>query len=128
MYTARLSFINIPIYTPSGSIEHPFSRTLANSISTFLIFASEIVWNMIAHFSVVIEKSFTLFKIFNWKIIALQYCSGFCHTSTSISQRYTYIPSLLDFLPSHLSPHPTPLGCHKAKSHSFSSTLGKFHL
>ena len=36
---------------------------------------------------------FNLF-IFNWRIIALQYCIGSCHTSTWISQRYTYVPSL----------------------------------
>ena len=28
---------------------------------------------------------------FNWKIIALQYCVGLCHTSTWISHRYTYV-------------------------------------
>jgi hypothetical protein len=33
--------------------------------------------------------------IFNWKIIDLQYCVGFCHTSTWINHRYTYVPSLL---------------------------------
>ena len=34
--------------------------------------------------------------IFNWRIIALQYCVGFCQTSTWISHRYTYVPSLLN--------------------------------
>ena len=33
--------------------------------------------------------------IFNWMIIALQYCVGFCHVSTWITHRYTYVPSLL---------------------------------
>ena len=28
--------------------------------------------------------------IFNWRIIALQYCIGFCQTSTWINHRYTY--------------------------------------
>ena len=37
--------------------------------------------------------------IFNWRIIALQYCVGFCHISTWISHRYTYVPSLLKFPP-----------------------------
>ena len=31
---------------------------------------------------------------FYWKIIALQYCVGLCHTSTCISHRCTYVPSL----------------------------------
>ena len=32
----------------------------------------------------------------NERIIAFQYCDGFCHTSTRIGIRYTYIPSLLN--------------------------------
>ena len=43
--------------------------------------------------------------IFNWRIIALQYCIGFCHTSTWISHRYTYVPSLLNLSPTS---HPFP--------------------
>ena len=37
--------------------------------------------------------------IFNWRIIALQNCASFCPTSTWISHRYTYVPSLLDLSP-----------------------------
>ena len=33
---------------------------------------------------------------FDWRIIALQYCVGFCHTATWISHKYTYVPSLLN--------------------------------
>ena len=43
--------------------------------------------------------------IFNWRIIALHYCIGFCHTSTWISHRYTYVPSLLNLPPTS---HPFP--------------------
>jgi len=35
--------------------------------------------------------------IFNWKIIALQCCTGFFCTITWISHKYTYVPSLLNF-------------------------------
>ena len=43
--------------------------------------------------------------IFNWRIIALKYHVGFYHTSTSISHRYTNIPSLLNLPPNiHLIP------------------------
>ena len=38
---------------------------------------------------------------FNWMIIALQYCVGFCHTSTWVYHRYTYAP------PSGVSPPPS---------------------
>ena len=67
---------------------------------------------------------FNLF-IFNWKIIVLQYCVGFCQTSTWISHRCTYVPLPLE-PPSHFPPHPTPLSCnrgflsHRANSHWWS--------
>ena len=41
----------------------------------------------------------------NWKIIALQNCVGVCHTSTSISHRYRYVPYLLNLPPTS---HPIP--------------------
>ena len=53
------------------------------------------------------------FFFFNWRIITLQYCDDFCHTSAQIRHRFTYVPSLVP--PSHLSPHPTPLGFHGAQ-------------
>ena len=37
---------------------------------------------------------FNLF-IFNWKIIVLQYCVGFCQTSTWISHRFTLLLTVL---------------------------------
>ena len=43
---------------------------------------------------------------FNWRIIALQNFAVFCQTSTWISHRYTYIPSLLNLPPISL---PIPL-------------------
>ena len=41
--------------------------------------------------------------MFYWRIIALQYYAGFCHTSAWISHRYTHIPSLSRPTPSHSS-------------------------
>ena len=35
------------------------------------------------------------FNKFNWRIIAFQYCDGFCHTSTWITHRYICVPSIL---------------------------------
>ena len=45
----------------------------------------------------ILESSCFLIKFinFNWRIIALQYHVGLCHTSTQISHRYTYVLSLL---------------------------------
>ena len=52
----------------------------------------------------------TLF-FFNLRIIALQYCVGFCHISTWISNRFTYVFSFLNLPHTHplRSPHSTRL-------------------
>ena len=63
--------------------------------------------------------SFFFFKVFyfylffpfifiSWRLITWQYCSGFCHTLTWISHRFTCVPQPEP--PSHLLPHPIPLG------------------
>ena len=49
------------------------------------------------------------FLNFNWWIITLQYCDGFCHTSTGISHRHTCDPSFLNSSPTSLPPHPSKL-------------------
>ena len=46
---------------------------------------------------------FFLIFIFDWRIIVLQYCVGFCHT-TIIRYKYTYIP-FLGSLPPRPSSH-----------------------
>ena len=45
---------------------------------------------------------------FNWRLITLQYCSGFCHTLTCISHGCTCVPHPEPL--SHLPPHPIPQG------------------
>ena len=51
---------------------------------------------------------FFSFIFISWRLITLQYCSGFCHTLTWISHGVTCIPHP-DPL-SHLPLHPIPLG------------------
>ena len=53
-----------------------------------------------------------LFFYFNWSLITLQYCSGFCHTLTWISHACICVPHPES--PSHLLPHHIPLGCPSA--------------
>ena len=53
---------------------------------------------------------FKLNLFFNWRKLAFQCCTGFCHTTTQINPSYTYITSLLSLSP--LPPHPTPLSHH----------------
>ena len=45
---------------------------------------------------------------FNWRLITLQYCRGFCHTLTWISHGCTCVPHPEPS--SHLPPYPIPLG------------------
>ena len=46
------------------------------------------------------------FIFISWRLITLQYCSGFCHTLTWISHGFTCIPhpDLPSLLPLHLIP------------------------
>ena len=52
----------------------------------------------------------SFFKInhFNWRLITLQYCSGFCHTLTWISHGCACVPHPEP--PAHLPPHSIPQG------------------
>ena len=56
---------------------------------------------------VVFSYSF-FFILISWRLITLQYCSGFCHTLTWISLGYTCIPH--PDPPSHLPLHTILLG------------------
>ena len=57
------------------------------------------------HFSPSLKKEIIYF---NWKLITLQYCSGFCHTLTWISHGCTRVPILTPLLPPSSS-HPSGL-------------------
>ena len=63
--------------------------------------------------------------IFNWKIIAPQYCVGFHKTLTQTSHRH--ICSFPLELPSNLPPHPTSLCCHRAPGLSSLCNRDNFH-
>ena len=70
--------------------------------------------------------------IFNWRITDVQYCVGFCHTSTWISHRYTYVPSFL-VLPPTVSPFPplklvTELGFEFQSQTAHSRRLSTLHV
>ena len=52
---------------------------------------------------------FFYFIYFNWRIITLQYCDDFCHTSVWIGHRYTCVPSILNPLPPLSIPYPSRL-------------------
>ena len=54
------------------------------------------------------RRNFLKFIYFSWRLITLQYCSGFCHTLIWISHGFTCVPHPEH--PSHLLPHPIPQG------------------
>ena len=88
-------------------------RDVGNLISNSSIFSKSSlnIWNFTVHILLKpgLENFFFFFWIyFNWRLIILQYCGGFCHTLTWISHGCTCVPHP-DPL-SHLPPHPIPQG------------------
>ena len=63
-----------------------------------------------------IDALFFPFIFISWRLITLQYCSGFCHTLTWISHGVTCIPH--PDPPSHLPLYPIPLGLPSAPGRS----------
>ena len=59
-------------------------------------------------FCILVQGFFFSFIFISWRLITLQYCSGFCHTLTWISHGFTCIPH--PDPPSHLPLCPIPLG------------------
>ena len=55
---------------------------------------------------------FFSFIFISWRLITLQYCSGFCHTLTWISHGVTWFPH--PDPPSHLPLYPIPLSLPRA--------------
>ena len=97
--------------------------------SLFFSTFKKLSWNIhkiqyFTHFySLFLKLIYFLKLIFNWRIIALQYYVGFCHISTCISLRCTYVPSLLTSFPP-----PNPPSCHRAPDLSSLHHTANFHL
>ena len=109
------STVATPIYNPTnGAHGVPF---LLISTCLFLVFLIIVILRGVSWYLIVF-----FFLIFYCKIFASKYCAGFCHTSTRISHRNTYVPSLWNlhpiFHPSRLS-QSTGLSsqCHTANFH-----------
>ena len=76
------------------------------------------------------EICFTLDNIhekhcFSWRIIALRQCDDFCHTSTWICHRYTYVPPSSAPLPPPSPPHLS--GCLRALALSVRPHASNLH-
>ena len=76
-----------------------------SSVSMWFLTSFSLVTNNIEY---IFFFFFFSFIFISWRLITLQYCSGFCHTLTWISHGFTWVPHLDP--PSHLPLHPIPLG------------------
>ena len=77
------------VFMSFHKVEHLFIYLRAIFVFLFVKFLS---YSLSILFLQRLKKIF-----FNWKIIVLQNCVGFCQTSTWISHRYTFGASLLTF-------------------------------
>ena len=82
-------------YICSRLLEKPYTILIDYTL-TILIFIDKVM-TLVFFFS---------FIFISWRLITLQYCSGFCHTLTWISHGFTCVPH--PSLP-RLPPHPIPL-------------------
>ena len=106
---------NIPSFITPSLVFRPHPNSFSFSFCSnqlwggFLVFSE--VWGVLSEFSncsLCIIPLFFSFIFISWRLITLQYCSGFCHTLTWINHGFTCIPHP-DHL-SHLPLHPIPLG------------------
>ena len=102
--TCRLFFCGVgrrcllwPMYAP-GQTLLPFP------LLHFVLHSQICLLFQVSHFFLLFKKII----YFNWRIITLQHCSGFCHILTWISHGYTCVPHPEH--PSHLPSHPIPQG------------------
>ena len=65
-------------------------------------------WVYLSFSPLLFTSLFFPFIFISWRLITLQYCSGFCHTLTWISHGFTCIPHRDP--PFHLPLHQIPLG------------------
>ena len=85
-------------------------QTTSEITETSPPYFSSLHWHLHVHFysSMPFLFFFFSFIFISWRLITLQYCSGLCHTLTWISHGFTCVPHPEP--PSHLPPHPIPLG------------------
>ena len=89
----------------------PTAGTCGGRLSPHMCYPARFWLSVLLNQELLHIKKYSFFFPFifiNWRLITLLYCSGFCHTLTWISHGFTCVPILNP--PSHLPPHPIPLG------------------
>ena len=103
-------------YNRSSNSSENCTMKVAAVIVTIILVSTDTV---IMFFLNIIHTFYSLFFpiiFISWRLITLQYCSGFCHSLTWISYGCTCVPHPEP--PSHLPPHPIPLGLPSAPAPS----------
>ena len=100
----------IPVWGASVYLWHQFSD--GYKMSCWFSVCSALLFFIIIIFS---------FIFISWRLITLQYCSGFCHTLTWISHGFTCVP-YPD--PPSRSPLPPPSPSHPSMSSQFCGEFG----
>ena len=113
-----ISSIAIKIISPIPSYmthrEYTCTKLTSQNMKYFLK-KRDILWLTLHSFFFFASFFFLLFIylffpfiFISWRLINLQYCSGFCHTLTWMGHGFTCVPH--PDPPFHLPPHPIPLG------------------
>ena len=105
------------------------SSILAWEIPCLHLVTKQILWFLMVYYFFLCFKSFSFFKFYlffiSWRLITVQYCSGFCHILTWVSHWYTCIshpdPPLPPPSPPDLSGSPQ---CTRPKHLSHASSRG----
>ena len=97
----------IPIAASWHDSKYPLTKQMVWKLHQWKIWHLLKCRQWIKHYGVEPE-SLNFFFFISWRLIILQYCSGFCHILTWISHGFTCIPHPNP--PSHLPLYPIPLG------------------
>ena len=111
------------VLSPLKHLEHNFNN-LKFGLPTLSCLCFLGLFTLISSSIVYIDATFFFFNLFiyfNWRLITLQYCGGFCHTLTWISHGCTCVPHPEP--PSHFPPNLIPLGCPSAPALSAISCI-----
>ena len=90
-------------YLTAPEVTSPKIKVLGRAVILRICFPA---FSSLAH-GLFLHLFFFPFIFISWRLIILQYCSGFCHTLTWISHGFTCIPHPNP--PSHPSLYPIPL-------------------